>query len=458
MKGPRARSIAVLGGGFLGLNVARLLAKAGHSVTLFEASPFPGGVSASFSLGSHTVDRFYHTILPGDTALLGLIEELGLGDAISWRTTRTGFFDGARAHSVSNLLDFLRFPVLSPLERLRLGFAIFRAQRSVRLEEIRGRTCAEWLTKTCGASVYEKLWEPLLRAKLGSAAPEVSASFIWATINRLQDAKSGDQVGNKDRMGFLRGGYVVLLDRLVAQLGEHGVRLCTSSPVTRLESIAPSAPASGEPAWRVTAGRYAEPFDLVVSTLPTEVLRSLAAGGAPGLPRQAMAYLGVVVEVLLLRRTLSPYYILNLADRTLPFTGVIEMTNLAPEGYFGDEAVVYLPRYLAPGDPFARRSDEEVRAVFHEGLRRVFPSLREEDVVASSVQRAPTVQPIHTVDYADRTPPSNVAPGLWIASSAQVHPWPVNNDQILRRAIERAAEIDRWNRSTTASASAQPAA
>jgi protoporphyrinogen oxidase len=171
-----------------------------------------------------------------------------------------------------------------------------------------------------------------------------------------------------------------------------------------------------------------------------------------------VSYLGVVVEVLLLRRALSPYYILNLADRTLPFTGVIEMTNLAPEGYFRGEAVVYLPRYLAPRDPFGDRPDDEVRSIFHEGLLRVFPGWRAEDVLASSVQRAPHVQPIHTVDYRDRMPPSCVAPGRWIAASAQVHPWPVNNDQILRRAIAAAAEIDRWAQSAGTHTSAQPAA
>jgi protoporphyrinogen oxidase len=181
----------------------------------------------------------------------------------------------------------------------------------------------------------------------------------------------------------------------------------------------------------------------VVSTLPPAVLRRLVTGSLPALEPASVEYLGVVVEVLLLRATLSPYYVLNLADPTLPFTGVIEMTNLAPPGTFGSEAVVYLPRYLPPGDPYATRSDDDLRREFHGALARVFPSFGEGAVVASSIQRAPFVQPIHTVGYEARRVPSRVAPGLWIASSAQVYPWPVNNDQILRRALAVTAEIDR---------------
>ena len=33
-----------------------------------------------------------------------------------------------------------------------------------------------------GRRTYDKIWEPLLKAKLGTAHGEVAASFIWSTI------------------------------------------------------------------------------------------------------------------------------------------------------------------------------------------------------------------------------------------------------------------------------------
>ena len=42
----------------------------------------------------------------------------------------------------------------------------------------------------------------------------------------------------------------------------------------------------------------------------------------------AQRYLGVICMVVKLRRALSPYYVLNLTDPGLPFTGVIGLTTL----------------------------------------------------------------------------------------------------------------------------------
>jgi protoporphyrinogen oxidase len=413
--------VAVIGGGFLGLTLARTLAAAGRAVTLYEAAPEVGGVSRGIPFAGIRVDRFYHTVLPTDTSLLALLGSLGLGEIVAWRGTKTGFYSEGRIHGVSNLREFLTFPVLAPLERLRLGWMIATAGRA-RLEEIERLTCEEWLRRTCGDRVYERLWQPLLRAKLGAVGSEVSASFIWSTLRRLQGAKRGTGATQKDRMGFVCGSYAVVIEALERELARHGVVVRTSEPIRAL------GPAGD--AWRVTSGRGDATFDQVVSTLSVRRLHdALEAGGAPTAGLAPVDYLGVVVELLLVRRPLSPHYILNLADETLPMTGIIEMTNLAPPGTFRERSLLYLPRYVAPGDPFARLSDDEVTARFEEALGRVFPSFGAGDVVERRVERAPEV-------HRDRMPPAELAPGLFVASSAQVFPWPLNNDRVVARALE----------------------
>lgn len=442
--GREAADVAVLGGGMMGLAAARALVRSGCRVTLYEAAGAAGGVSAACDLGGFTIDRFYHTILPSDTALLGLLAELGLGGEVAWRVTRTGFAQAGRHHSVSNVMEFLRFPVLTPPERLRLGWALWRAQHGVDWPDVAHLTCEQWLARACGESVVRKLWRPLLRAKLGAAAPRVSASFIWATINRLQDAKRGAGAARSDRMGFLRGSYRVLLDALLADLSRRGARVVVDAAVTAL------APAPGG-GWRV--GTAAGPFThgTVVSTIPPAVLaralRDDALGPDTAAARARLAaveYLGVAVEVLLLKRPLGPFYILNLGDDDLPLTGVIETTNLAPAGYFGEKSLVYLPRYLAPGDPWAGRDEAELAGAFHAALARVHPGFRPELIAARSLQRAPYVQPIHTLGYAEeKLPPEELAPGLWCASTAQIHPWPLANDAVVRQALAVAERVAR---------------
>ncbi len=438
---PAGPEVAVLGGGFMGMTVAYRLAQAGCAVTLYEAGPSPGGVSASFSLGDFTVDRFYHTVLPGDTELMRLMDELGLAGQVSWRATRTGFYKSGRLHSVSTVPEFLRFPVLTLPERLRLGWTLFRAQHGTRCESIRHMTCEEWLSRSCGRSVFEKLWRPLLDAKLGAAAPRVSASFIWATMNRLQDAKSGDSLRRSDKMGFIRGGYQVVLTRLVEELRALGVAIETGAAVTRLRL-------EGGDRWRVETASGGAGYRAVVATLPFPITRRLLGESegldhSSGTDRDAPAgtasdasieYLGVLLEVLLLREPLSPFYVLNLGEDDLTITGIIETTNLAPPDTFRGMGLIYLPRYLLAQDPLWRAGDAEVSERFRSDLRRVFPQFDDAQVVASAIQRAPFVQPVHTVDYAERIPPVRIAPGFWVASSAQVYPWPLNNDRIVRQA------------------------
>lgn len=421
----------------MGLSLAWHLAGAGRAVTLYEAGPRPGGVSASFEIGGFTVDRFYHTILPADTALLHLLEDVGVSDRMSWRAVRTGFHQDGRLHSVSTPLELLRFPVLSFPERIRLGLLALRAQRTPDWRGLAHLTCEEWLTRQVGPGVYRKLWRPLLKAKLGSAAPRVSASFIWATLNRLQGDRKEQPLKRDDRMGFLGGGYQSLLAALIERLKAMGVEFRLDAGVTELR-------ASGSE-WVVAASGGARSYGSVVSTLPQPVLDALLeSGGEPADPaaaRRTIDYLGVVVEVLVLERPLSPFYILNLGDEDLALTGVIETTNLAPEGYFGGRGLVYLPRYVTADDPFSELTDEAVRMRFHGDLGRLFPDFSESQIVASSVQRARYVQPIHTTDYLERRPRASHRPGLWVASSAQVHPWPLNNDRILRQAGEVAGQL-----------------
>ncbi len=420
-------NVAVLGGGFLGLNLARKLARAGFAVTLIEAEPTLGGVSNSHRLGGYAVDRFYHTILPTDSELLDLIAELGLLDDVAWRATRTGFAQGGRIHSVSTPLEFMSFPVLSLSERVRLGWAIWNAQRMTDWSSLEGLTCEEWLTQTCGRSVYEKLWAPLLKCKLGSAAPEVSATFIWATINRLQAGRRSQRVPSRDKMGYLRGGYQRLIDALARDV-EDQVDIRVGSPISSIRRPYPEAQ------WDVVAGGEKLCVDHVVSTIPPHVLSSVLEDEELDRSRLgSVEGLGVVEEVLLLNQPLSPFYILNLGD-DVPFTGIIESSNLAPMGEFGTKSVVYLPRYTAPGDPWMKMGDDEIRFEFRSALRRIFPEFEEDWVVESRIHRAPFVQAIHTRDYRSRIPSENPAPGLWIASSTQVHPWPVHNNQILVRA------------------------
>ena len=130
----------------------------------------------------------------------------------------------------------------------------------------------------------------------------------------------------------------------------------------------------------------------------------------------------------------------------IPFTGVIETTNLIDPRHVGGYHLVYLPKYVAADSPYARMPDDELRATFLGYLRQMFPDLRDEEIAAVRIGRERYVEPIHPVGATDRIPPvASAVQGLYLANTGQIYPQ-------LRKATEHLGEridVD-WRRAAEA--------
>jgi len=434
-KNTKGRHIGVLGGGIAGLTAAFYLARAGARVTVLEAQPQLGGLSTYFDFGPFHWDRFYHCILTSDRPLLKLIDDLGLTPELRWQETKVGFFTNGALHSMSSTLDFLRFPALSMWEKFRLGLGILYASRirdGKQLEEI---PVSDWLIRVFGKGNFEKMWGPLLKCKLGACREEASAAFIWATIFRLYSTRDKN-ASRKERMGYVRGGYRTVFTRMIREIERMGGSIQTGASVQEIQS----RPGGG---LTVSTNKGAKQFDHVISTVPSKVL----AGIVPELSKayreklEKVKYLGVVCVVLVLKRRLTPFYCTNLTDKDLPFTGLIEMTNLiSPEETKGRH-LFYLPKYTAPGDPLFEASDEEVWNLFAPHLRKIFPDLQEQEIEKRFVFRERLVQPVPVLHYSTIVPDmeTNVS-GLLVANTTQIVNSTLNNNEMVKiasRAVQK---------------------
>ncbi|HKU81502.1 MAG TPA: FAD-dependent oxidoreductase, partial [Candidatus Tumulicola sp.] len=307
------------------------------------------------------------------------------------------------------------------------------------LEEL---TAVDWLTRLSGRSVVERIWLPLLRAKLGDNAQRVSAAFIWTIIKRMYGARSS--AGKSECFGYVPGGYARILERLLAYLAERGVDVETGVGVERV------VPAAGERVRVERTDGTGETFDAVAVTVPAAVAAGICGELSPS-ERDRLSgidYQGVVCASLLLRRPLSPYYITNITDPA-PFTAVIEMDALTGTQPFGGHALVYLPKYVASSDPAFGKPDREIAAEFLEALRRMHPSLSDGDLVALRVAKARYVLPLSTLHYSERTPPFTTSiPNLYLANSTQIVNGTLNVNQTLTlgKAAADAIERDRASR------------
>jgi protoporphyrinogen oxidase len=422
--------IAVIGGGMMGLTLAYRLSQQGHQVTVLEASQQLGGLTTHHDFGPFVWDRFYHVILPSDTSLIPLLQEIGLGDRLCWQKTLTGYYVDRQFYSISNTMEFLRFPPLNLLDKIRLAFTLLygsRIQNWRRLEQI---SVEDWLVRVSGRSTYEKMWKPLLLAKLGENYQRVSAVFIWSYIKRLFSARNSSL--KKEQLGYVQGGYKTVFDRLALLIQTMGGTIRTGVTV---DSIVP-APTGG--LWVEQQGRK-DAFDKVFFTGPVNVLERVAARDLIDTRGDftQVEYLGVICMALITRKPLIPYYIVNIADSQVPFTGLIGTSNLVSLNETAGLHLTYLPKYVLSSDPLLHRSDDELRKLFFRGLCLMFPTLNADDIVTAHLNRAVKMQPLQVLNYSHLVPKTTTThPDFFVLNTSQFVNDTLNNNTVVQYVNE----------------------
>ena len=426
----------------LGLTLARRLRSAGMQPTVLEGAPESGGLASSQAIGGYEWDRFYHVILLSDRALLGLLDELGLSDRLHWGYAKSGFYTGSAFHSLSSTLDFATFPLIGPVAKARLAATILRAANIRNWRPLESETAASWLTRWSGRQSYNRLWLPLLRAKLGENANQASAAFIWAIIARMYAARRSGL--KREMFGYVDGGYATILRRFREVLDAEGIEIVRGHPVRHVAGL------PGCAAVTLADGRRLE-FDRVVLTVPCQTVRAICPGLEPGEQARLdrVVYQGIVCPSLLLRRPLSGYYITNITDDRVPFTAVIETTALVDRERFGGHTLVYLPRYLTQRSPVWQRPDEDLVWEYVDALARMYPGLSRSDVVAWQVSRARDVLALSTVNYSsDALPPTSTSvENVYVVNGAQIAAGTLNVNETVTLANRKAAELQAlWRR------------
>src|SRR5437660_750905 len=419
----------------LGMTLALRLAQRGHRVTLFEGAPQLGGLASPWKLGDIVWDRHYHVTLLSDTYLRTLLSELGLEQEIQWVQTKTGFYTDGKLYSMSNTIEFLRFPPLGLWDKFRLGLTIFYTSHIKNWQRLEQIKVEDWLNQWSGKRTMERIWLPLLRAKLSDNYKKASAAFIWAIIARMYAARRSGM--KKEMFGYVPGGYARILDALGKKLEQAGVVVHLNHRVKRFDSINEEINVTFE-------GGHQVRFDEDVLTTPGPV----AADACPQLTSEEKArlrgiqYQGIVCASVLLKKPLAGYYVTNITDSWVPFTAVIEMSALVDRKHFGGNTLVYLPKYVTPDDPAFSLSDQEVEQMFVGALLRMYPHLDRSDVLGFRVSRVRYVLAISTLDYSEHLPPMKTSiPGLHIVNSAHIVNGTLNVNETIQLAEKAAAEL-----------------
>jgi protoporphyrinogen oxidase len=426
----------IIGGGFMGMTIALRLALKGYKVTILESAPKLGGLTKAIKMDGFGWDSFYHVILMSDLNTRKIIKEIGLENELKWVKTKTGFFSDGKLYSMSNIFEFLKFPPINLIDKLRLGLTIIAASLIKDWKRMEGIPVEKWLIRWSGKRVFEKIWLPLLKSKLGDYYKETSASFIWATIQRMYAAR---RTGLKKEMfGYVSGGYDKINTAFEEKLKSMGISIIVNTQVRQvikdhLNNMVIETTSSDN-----------YQFDEVISTLPSDISIHIA----PSLTKeeiekhQAIKYLGVVCPSVLLKRPISKYYVTNITDTWPPFTGIIEMTALVDPKELGNRSLVYLPKYVEPGDELFLKKSEELKEYFLKPLFKMYPDFSDKDVTYWNVSSARRVFALPTMNYSEKLPSVITSlKGYYIINSAQIINGTLNVNETIQVAETKLEEI-----------------
>jgi protoporphyrinogen oxidase len=435
------KNIAVIGGGIMGIDIARRLSREGYQVSILEEAPEPGGLASKSIFGDYIWDKFYHVILPDDAYTLEMISELDLDSELNWVETKTGFFINGRYYSISNIFDFLKFPILSLVDKFRLGVTILIGSYLTNYRRLERIPVTKWLIHWSGSNTFNKIWLPLLKAKLGEGYKHTSAAFICATIKRLYGARK--KSSKKEVFGYVNGGYARIFDTIKTKILSENISLITNFKAVEIKQN-PNLDLT------VTSIEGKEMrFNYIISTLPSFLTASICTGLSYSERERlnSIKYLGVVCLSLLMKKPLTSYYITNINDDKIPFTGVIEMTSLVNPTFFGGSSLIYLPKYVSSHDPIFDLPDKVLKDSFIASLKLMQPSLEDDEIIDCQVAKARYVITLPEINYSGKLPSIKTSlKNFFIINSSFITDGTLNVNETLKVSNSYLPEILRINK------------
>lgn len=396
--------VIIVGAGVTGLTAAYRLSQKGHRVIVFEKEKYPGGLAAGFEKEGWQwpLENFFHHLFTSDKAAKKLMADLDLADKLFYARPKTSIFYQGTAYQFDSPLSLLQFPHLSFQERLRAGLTTASLKYAGRWEKLEEFTAKNWLEKHYGKRPYRILWKPLLESKFSDQASQISMVWFWARIKK----RSG-------RLGYLRGGFQVLTERLMEKIKENGGKIVLNQEIQDLSQF-------------LSQKRKTKPK--VIVTTPASVFLKIA----PNLPSdykkrlKKMAMLGAINLILELKEKFlkDNTYWLNINDPGFPFVAVVEHTNFISPQYYGNHHLLYVGGYYPQNHHYFKMEKQAVLREFLPHLKKINPKLKQTSIINSWLSTNLYAQPIVPTNYFRLFPPLETPiPNLYLANMQQIYPW-----------------------------------
>lgn len=417
--------VAIIGGGFTGLEAAYELAKKGHNVTLFESGPILGGLAYGFKekTWDWSLEFAYHHWFTNDSAMMGLIRELKLEDKLIIKRPITANLlpyvpASPQIAQLDSPMNLLTFPGLSIIDKFRTAAMLAYLKITPFWKPLEKTTAEHLLTSIGGKRAYQVLWEPLLVGKFDTYAAKVSAAWFWARIKKRTPS-----------LAYMQGGFRTVIDALAAAIKQYGGKIYTG---VTIDSIQNELGFTNNDLRKNTNHKssfiiHKSRFDRVLLTAPTPIAAKLMK-----LPETYLAPLLTIphlwAQTLILETKepiLNKVYWLNITDRTFPFLAAVAHTNFMDKKFYGGHHLTYFGNYLPAGHKYLSMTKEQLFKAFLPFIKKLNPSfIYDPRSTNSYLFTGPFAQPVHELRYSEKIPSIQTPiPNIYLANMDFIVPW-----------------------------------
>ena len=286
------------------------------------------------------------------------------------------------------------------------------------------------MIKNCGEKIYKKIWEPLLITKFGDKKDKVSMAWLWGKINLR--STSGTLEG--ERLGYLDGSYDVLTEKIEQCLKEKGCKVKLNQIVEEIKK--------DDNGFNVkTKDGILEKFDFVVNTVSYDISKNILKDILADDEKEKMNKLKYTSAKTLLihsKKSLSKFYWTNIGDRSIPFGGIIEHTNMIDKSKYGNDHIIYISNYMYSDDKYYSMSEKELFEEYFPYLKRINKDLNKDDIIKVEAFEEKYAQPIITTNYSKEMLGIKLKQkGIYMGTMAQIYP----EDRGMNYAIKIGNEI-----------------
>ena len=441
------KSAIVLGGGLAGLSAARTLLERGFHVSLVEKRPFLGGRAYSFHSQEvdMEVDNGQHVFMGCCTYYIDFIKALGAYDnAFLQESLRAEVVLGGKGGTLASapllgplhlLPSFVLYPHMGAFDKLRAAYGLFRAwltDRRKHAAALDAQSAIDWLKRHHQSDrAIENFWNLIVLPTLNDDVWSVNADMVLMVVQegflkRPRDAAIGyarvglSSLAGVPGMQFIeeRGGRVILgktVRGLATDGGSvSGVRLSDGSTL------------------KADAYVSALPFSELLKCLPPEQARQPFFASITGLTSSPIVGLHMWYD----RQVMEEDFIAALDS---PIQWVFNRSRIQGEdGRPGQ----YVCVSLSGAWDFVDRPKDELREMFTEEMRRLFPMARDAVVEKCLVIKQPQATFRCVPGVASHRPPQTTPiPNLFLAGEWTDTDWPSTMEGAVRSGVYAAEAL-----------------